>query len=86
MRKHQVQSAEHAFAYLIDCTLATVAELAMKKSFSRRTFQRQVHMAQTAIDWAIQFNVSLAGTRAAEVIEVGGDVAQWAALGSMEAA
>ena len=76
MFKHQVRSTEQAFAYLIDCTLATVAEMAMKKSRGAGEFKRQKQIAQTAINWAREFGVPLETTRAAEVL--GGTVDEWA--------
>lgn len=75
MRKDQVRDAGQALAYVIDCTLATVCSLAMKKSRSQSEFERQIAIAQTAINWALQFGVDLNSTRARDVTST---VAEWA--------
>jgi hypothetical protein len=77
MKKDHVSNAGDALAYLIDCTLATVCELAMKKSRSQYEFARQKAIAQSAIDWAIRFGVGLVGTRAIDVMDHG-SVDKWA--------
>lgn len=53
--KHEVRTPEQALLYLTDCTLATVASMAMKKSKSKSEFERQINIAQTAVDWIVQF-------------------------------
>jgi hypothetical protein len=78
MFRHQVRDAANALAYLTDCTLATVAEMASKKSAPKGEFKRQTAMAQTAIDWMNRFGVDYGTTRAREVMEGGGLVASWA--------
>ena len=40
--KNYVKTPEQALSYLTDCTLATVAIMAMKKSRSKREFERQI--------------------------------------------
>jgi hypothetical protein len=76
MFRHQVRKPEQAWVYLIDCTLATVCSLASLKSRSQYEFKRQKSMAQTAIDWAVQFGVDLSSTRGAEVLRAG-SVEEW---------
>lgn len=77
MSKHQVRDTSGALAYLTDCTLATVSDLAMKKSASKSELRRQISIAQNAIDWMDQFGVDYSHTRAADVKAVGGKVEVW---------
>jgi len=78
MAKHDVRSASGALAYLTDCTLATVCQLAMKKSASKSELRRQIDIAQSAIDWMERFGVDYSHTRAADVKALGGKVESWA--------
>lgn len=79
MRKVDVRNSDNAVAYLADCTLATVSRLAMKKSRPVGEFNRQIGIAQSAVDWIVAFNIDCRGTRAHQVItECGGSVASWA--------
>lgn len=77
MSKERVRDTGGALAYLADCTLATVCDLASKKSAPKSELNRQISMAQTAIDWMDRFGVNYEGTRAAEVKRMG-SVAAWA--------
>ncbi len=77
MRKQQVQSAADALSYLTDCTLATVCDLAMKKSRSNSEFKRQMSIAQCGINWMKDFGVPL-DSRAVDVDAIG-SVEEWAA-------
>lgn len=77
MSKHDVRTVGQALAYLTDCTLATVSDLASKKSASKSELSRQISMAQQAITWMNQFGVDYSKTRAAEVRECG-SVQAWA--------
>lgn len=77
MQKHQVRDAGQALAYITDCTLATVCHMACKKSRPKHEFERQISIAQTAIDWMQSFGVDFSSTRAAEVIKAG-SVQKWA--------
>lgn len=77
MMKRDVRSLEQALAYITDCTLATVCDLAMKKSKSKSEYVRQQSIAQTAIDWGVEMGVDFSTTRAAAVIEAG-SVKAWA--------
>lgn len=72
MNKHDVRDAGRALAYVTDCNLATVCDMAGKKSKSKSEFARQVSIAQTAIDWMVAMNVDFSGTRAVDVIKAGG--------------
>ena len=69
MMKHLVRTPEQAILYLADCTLATVAHMAMKKSKSNSEFQRQIAIAQSAVDWLKDFNIEIeVGSRASKVL------------------
>jgi hypothetical protein len=75
--KHEVRSPEQALAYLTDCTLATVQDLAMKKSRAKGEYSRQISIAQQGVDWMVNFNVDPTGTRAEDIQDK--TVAKWAA-------
>jgi len=77
MQKHQVGNPGQALAYITDCTLATVCDMAMKKKRPKHEFARQMSIAQTAINWMVQMGVDVSTTRAADVIEAG-SVERWA--------
>lgn len=66
-----------ALAYIADCTLATVCDMACKKSRRKHEYERQISIAQVAIDAMKRFGVSYSGTRAMEVDEHG-SVQAWA--------
>jgi predicted ABC-type ATPase len=69
MMKHLVRTPEQALLYLADCTLATVADMAMKKSKSKHEFQRQIAIAQSAIDWIKDFHIQIEkGSRVENVL------------------
>lgn len=69
MTKHLVRTTDQALLYLAECTLATVADMAMKKSKSKHEFQRQIAMAQSAVDWIKDFNVEVkVGSRVYDVL------------------
>jgi hypothetical protein len=71
MMKYLVRTPEQALLYLADCTLATVADMAMKKSKSKHEFQRQIAIAQSAIDWLKDFNVPIeVGSRVDHVLSL----------------
>jgi len=69
MMKYNVRTLEHAFAYVLDCTLATVASLAMKKTRTQYEYQRQIEIAQTMITWARDFMIGIEATRGGEVVK-----------------
>jgi hypothetical protein len=69
MMKHLVRTPKQALVYMAECTLATVADMAMKKSKSKSEFQRQISIAQSAIDWIKDFHVEAeAGSRVYDVL------------------
>jgi len=77
MRKCDVRTIEQAFAYIADCNLATVCDMACKKSRRKGEFARQISIAQTMVDWMRDFTVPVAGTRIDDVLEYG-SVEKWA--------
>lgn len=80
MRKYDVTCSHEALAYITDCNLATVCDLAGKKSRPKYEYERQKDIAQQAIDWMRTFGVDFSETRAKDVVEqFGGSVAAWAA-------
>jgi hypothetical protein len=78
MHKYQVKTVEQALAYLTDCTLATVIDMAMKKRRVKYEFERQISIAQTAFNWMNLMNIDYSHTRAEDVKNSGGNVANWA--------
>lgn len=77
--KDRIRTAEEAFAYMTDCTLATVSSLAMKKSRSKGEYERQILIAQTGVDLMRFGGFGSHDTRAAEIIsDFGGSVKSWA--------
>lgn len=79
MFARDVRTPEKAVVYLVECTLATVTRLAMKKSRSVGEYDRQIAIAQKGIDWMIQMDIDPLKTRAAEVIQsYDGSVKAWA--------
>lgn len=78
MLKYKVRTEGEALAYLLDCTLATVAAMAMTKSRKKGEYARQVSIAQTGVNWLKANGWSAFDTRAKEVIEqYDGIVANW---------
>lgn len=77
MRKCDVRTPEQALAYITDCNLATVSHMAMLKSRGKHEYERQINIAQTAIDWMKVMGVSVVGTRSEEIIDKT-SVKEWA--------
>ena len=78
MRKENVRTPEQALAYITDCTLATVCDLACKRSRPKHEFARQCSIAQIGVDWLREFKVDVSTTRASLVENVPNGVALWA--------
>ena len=78
MNTHDVRDTGQALAYITDCTLATVTDLASRARPPKNELKRQINIAQKAIDWMDAFGVDYAKTRAAEVKAIGGTVEKWA--------
>jgi hypothetical protein len=78
--RHEIRSPADLVAYLTDCTLATVADLRMKRSASKSETKRQIAIAQLALDKGVQMGVAFHRTRGQEVLaKFGGDCTEWAA-------
>jgi len=77
--KHLVNNTSDALLYITDCTLATVAYMGSLKSKNKSDYNRQIEIAQSAINWIIQFNVSNIKSRPFDVIsKFNGSVKAWA--------
>lgn len=74
--RFDVKTKDDVIAYLIDCTLATVEDMAMKRSRSKTEYTRQKRIAEHGIKWAMSMGVDLSTTRAVDVID--GNVDLWA--------
>lgn len=46
-----LRNEHEAFVYLTECTLATISNLATRSRPPKGELNRQIRMAQTAIDW-----------------------------------
>lgn len=79
MNMHDVRDPGQALAYITDCTLATVSDLAALARPPKHELLRQIGIAQKAIDWMDRFGVDYSKTRAADVKKLGGTVGDWAA-------
>jgi hypothetical protein len=77
MMEYQVNNKDAAYAYILDCNLATVGRMAMLKSRKKGEYKRQINIAQQMLDWANDFGIDYSGTRASDVMKVG-TVKQWA--------
>lgn len=78
MNRWEVRTTADALAYITDCTLATVYDMATKKSRVKSEYRRQKAIAQTTVDWMVQMRVDVGYTRAADVAAFG-SVDAWAA-------
>lgn len=77
MTKYEVRTVEKALAYITDCTLGTVVDMAARKRRPKREFERQMRIAQTAIDWIVAMGVDASTTRVEDVLDAG-NVRAWA--------
>lgn len=68
MFKHSVRTPEDALNYITECNLATVLDLAGKRSRPAGEFKRQVDIAQQAITWMQEMGVEVQSGRAKKVI------------------
>ena len=76
-----VHTPEQAVLYLTDCTLATVAMMASKKSRGSLEYQRQISIAQAGFNWTLSYLDSddAQGSRALDIRDnYNGSVADWA--------
>ena len=78
MRQCDVRTPQDALAYLVDCQLATVSSMAMKRRRPKYEYERQVSIAQLGLDWSCAMGCTCdVGARAYEARNAGG-VASWA--------
>ena len=77
MKAFDVTDTGKALAYITDCTLATVCDMAMKRNRPAYRYARQISIAQMAINWGVQMGVDFSQTRAVDVLKIG-TVAEWA--------
>lgn len=76
-----LRDTDDALAYMTECTLATVSDLAGKSRPPKNELSRQISIAQTGIDWVMTFLA--AGERCGcgrvqDIIEEGISVQVWA--------
>ena len=77
MEKWKVTNEGLALAYITDCNLATICDMACKKYRPKYEFERQISIAQSAIDWMDSFKIDYSNTRAIDVARFG-SVKNWA--------
>ena len=77
MFRCNVRTPADALVYLTDCTLATVSEMASKKSRPKGEFKRQMEIAQISINWMLDMGIDVGNTRARDVM-LAGSVEKWA--------
>lgn len=68
MDKHRCKNSADALVYVLDCTLATVCDLACKKSASKYELKRQISIAQFALDWCLSDFLDVSSTRGHSVV------------------
>lgn len=79
-----IRNEREAFAYLVECTLATVSQLAGLARPPKGELNRQISIAQTGIDWLRAIERHEGGRnwsgcgRTEEILATGIDVASWA--------
>jgi hypothetical protein len=81
MRKEDVRSPTDAVIYLVDCTLATVEMLALRKNPPRTEYLRQIEIAQVGISWLEEYDVPTKSSKiSSRINEICGKqtVSEWA--------
>jgi hypothetical protein len=78
MLKYDVRTPEDALLYLADCQLATVCDLAVKKSRIKSDYARQKEIAQLFCDWIKEFKIPVVGNNRVGGVSVAGSVDVWA--------
>lgn len=68
MRADEIKTTEHALGYMVDCTLATVENMAMTKSRKKNEYKRQKSIAQKGVNWLVLNACEYHHTRVASVI------------------
>jgi hypothetical protein len=64
----EIRTAESALLYFMDCQLATVEDLAGKKSRGKYDFDRQINIAQKMCDLIEHLRLDPENTRAEDII------------------
>lgn len=79
MNRNDIRTVQQALYYITECTLATVDHMNTIKSKSKSEFDRQVDIAQIAVNNIIAFapTEKTGCSRLDEVMEFGGDVSKW---------
>lgn len=81
LTSENVYTTEQALTYMVECTLATVSSMAMKRSRPKGEYARQIAIAQSGVKW-VRSVVPFSKDQTLRVREVlngyGGDVAAWA--------
>lgn len=75
LTKNRVQTSDQALSYLAECILATVSSMALLKRKNKSEYARQIAMAQTAVNWVVDFGGPISG-RVADVLNAG-SVEKW---------
>jgi hypothetical protein len=68
MLRYQIKNIKDAFAYSLDCNLATVSSMAMLKSRTKCEYHRQIEIAQQMLRWCVEFDVDVSATRGYVII------------------
>jgi hypothetical protein len=81
MTRDNLRSELDALAYLTECTLATVSDLASKSKPPKGELRRQISIAQTGIDWVklhAKPGMNCGNRRVQEIIDQDLTVDDWA--------
>ena len=68
IEKKDVKSKASVIVYITDCNLATISHMAHLKSRKVGEYNRQIAIAQLAIDWIRQLNIAPQDTRCVDVM------------------
>ncbi len=81
LTSENVYTTEQALTYMVECTLATVSSMAMKKSRPKGEYARQISIAQSGVKWvrSVVTDQEAQTSRVRKVLsDYKGDVAAWA--------
>ena len=78
MFPRDITNSDRLVVYLVDCTLATVCDMAMKKRRPKYEYERQISIAQRAISLMHEMRIDPMDTRAKEIMDNTMIVAEWA--------
>lgn len=69
MTYEKVKNPNDALVYVTECTLATIEWMALKKNRPKHEYERQIEIAEKAILWIRQYDVSIEpGSRVYDVL------------------